>query len=34
MKKKVPPLLLLFNGRSGQNLGLSGGDPPNPPSVK
>jgi hypothetical protein len=26
-----PALQLLFCGRSGQNLGLSGGDPPNPP---
>jgi hypothetical protein len=30
-KKNSPLLLLLFCGRSGQNLGLSGGDPPNPP---
>jgi hypothetical protein len=30
-KKKWLLLLLLFYGRSGQNLGLSGGDPPNPP---
>jgi hypothetical protein len=27
----LPLLMLLIYGRSGQNLRLSGGDPPNPP---
>jgi hypothetical protein len=31
IEKKALLLVLLFCGRSGQNLGLSGGDPPNPP---
>jgi hypothetical protein len=31
VKKKALLLMLLFRGRSGQHLGLSGGDPPNPP---
>jgi hypothetical protein len=30
-KKEALLLLLLFCGRSGKNIGLSGGDPPNPP---